>query len=118
MLSQLIILLLHLMQTMSVAYEHDQVCFFIVKLFRIIEIVTCQFLYLNYQKLSFKIYFITTEIRLKLQSAKTVFSCFKKKPNGHSGARTTYYHNYKTFEAMRLRPPGHQDTVGSDDDNM
>ena len=94
-----------LTRTMTVAYEHNRVYVnLILKLLRISETVTCQFIYLNFQNLNFKIYSIANEIHLKLQSAKTVLTAFKKKEsNGHSWVRITYYHSHKLFNAMLLR---------------
>ena len=65
---------------LSVVNEHSQVSvYFILKLLRTSETVTSELLYLNYQKLNFKIYLITDEIRLNLQSAEMDFSCFQEK---------------------------------------
>ena len=69
--------------------------------------------------MSFKISFVTNEICLKLEWAKTVFSCFQeKKSNDYPVARVAYHHNQEAFSALHLGPLDHPDIVKSDNDKV
>ena len=73
------------------------------------------FFILTIKRQSFKIYFITNEIRLKLQSSENYLSIALG--NAHSGARNRYHKDHKTFKTMLLGPLDHPDTVLSDDND-
>ena len=86
----------------------------------LLRFLACGTEMVNYQKLSFKIYVITNEIHLKLQSADNGFQSLSRKYNPlvHPGLQPMPHYNHKALNVMCLKPLDHLDTILSADDNL